>query len=95
MPSFRVSFAVGALRPGVPPATVLPAAAAAGADLTTVESSDVAVVGGAARITVRFTAEDTPAARTIADHVCASTGALAALSDLALTRRYGARWLPV
>ncbi|SDC16333.1 hypothetical protein SAMN05216410_1304 [Sanguibacter gelidistatuariae] len=95
MPSFRVSLAVGLLRPGVPAASILPAAKAAGADLTTVESSDVSVVGGAARITVRFTAEDTPTARTIADHVCATTGALASISDLALTRRYGGRWLPV
>lgn len=95
MPSFRVVIAVGVLRPGVRPETVLPAAVAAGRDLTTVESSDVSVVAGQARITVRFMADDDPTAGRIADHVCATTGALVSLGEVTVTRRYGGRWYPL
>lgn len=95
MPSFRVMIAVGVLRPGVRPETVLPAAVAAGRDLTTVESSDVSVVAGQARITVRFMADDDPTAGRIADHVCATTGALVSLGEVTVTRRYGGRWYPL
>lgn len=95
MPSYRVSIVVGLLRPGVRPETVLPTAVAAGRDLTTVEASDVSVVAGAARITVRFMADDNLAAKRVADHVCATTGALADLGDVHVTRRYGGRWYPV
>lgn len=95
MPSYRVTSVIGMLRPGVRPETVLPAAVAAGTELTTVEASDVSVVAGQARITVRFTADDDPAAARVADHVCATTGALADLGTVTLTRRYGGRWYPV
>lgn len=95
MPSFRVMIAVGVLRPGVRPETVLPAAVAAGRDLTTVESSDVSVVAGQARITVRFMADDDPTAGRIADHVCATTGALVSLGEVTVARRYGGRWYPL
>ena len=95
MPSYRVTIVVGQLRSGVRPDTVLPAAAAAGRDLTTVESSDVSVVAGQARITVRFMADDDPAAARVADHICATTGAVADLGGVTLTRRYGGRWSPV
>ena len=95
MPSYRVTSVVGLLRPGVRPETVLPAAVAAGAELTTVESSDISVVAGQARVTVRFTADDNLVAARVADHVCATAGALAELGAVALTRRYGNRWYPV
>lgn len=95
MPSFRVTATIGRLRPGVAPASVLPSAADAARDLATVESFDVGVVSGEARITVRFTADDEVQARRVADHVLATTGALAELSRVGLTRRYGARWHPV
>lgn len=52
MPSFRVTMTVGALRPGVPADRVLPSAADAAAELTTVEASSVNVVRGEARLTV-------------------------------------------
>ena len=94
MPSYRVTMVVGQLHPGVRPETVLPAAVAAGRALTTVESSDVSVVAGQARITVRFMADDDPSAARVADHVCATTGALADLGAVTLTRRYGGRWYP-
>ena len=95
MPSYRVTTVVGLLRSGVRPETVLPAAVAAGKELTTVESSDVSVVAGQARVTVRFTADDNVAAGRVADHVCATTGALAELGEVTVTRRYGNRWYPV
>ena len=95
MPSYRVTIVVGQLHRGVRPETVLPAAVEAGRDLTTVEASDVSVVAGRARITVRFMADDGPAAGRVADHVCATTGALAELGEVTLSRRYGGRWYPV
>lgn len=94
MPSFRVTIVVGLLHPGVRPETVLPAAVAAGRELTTVESSDVSVVAGQARISVRFTADDASSAGRVADHVCATTGALVSLGQVTLTRRYGGKWYP-
>lgn len=94
MPSYRVSLAVGRLRPGVDPATVLPAAADAARVLATVEASDVGVVRGRARITVRFTADTDDAAHAVADAVRARTDELAAASDGRLTRRWGSRWYP-
>ncbi|TWH33806.1 hypothetical protein [Isoptericola variabilis] len=94
MPSYRVSLAVGTLRPGVDPAAVLPAAADAARELATVETSDVGVVRGQARITVRFTTDSDDAAHAVADAVRARTTRLAATSDGTLTRRWGARWYP-
>lgn len=95
MPSYRVTLAVGRLRPGVAAHTVLPAAAAAGRDLTTVEACDVSVVAGRALVTVRFLADDARSALQVADHVCATTGALADLGEISLTRRTGSRWTRV
>jgi hypothetical protein len=94
VPSYRVSLAVGTLRPGVDPATVLPAAADAARALATVEAADVGVVRGQPRITVRFTADSDDAAHAVADAVRARTEQLAATSDGTLTRRWGARWYP-
>jgi hypothetical protein len=95
MPSYRVSLTIGMLRPGVSPASVLPAAAAAAKQLTTVEASDVAVVSGAARITVRFLAEDDELARQIADHVAADTSTRAEVTARVLTTGVGNRWYRV
>lgn len=95
MPSYRVTIVIGLVHRGVQPQEVLPAAVAAGAELTTVESSDVSVVAGQARITVRFLANDDAAAARTAHHICATTGALADLGAVTVTRRYGGRWYPV
>jgi hypothetical protein len=92
VPSYRVSLAVGTLRPGVDPTAVLPAAAGAARALTTVEASDVGVVAGQARITVRFVAADDDAAHAVADAVRARVEDLAATSGGRLTRRQGNRW---
>ncbi|ARU51059.1 hypothetical protein CBR64_05710 [Cellulosimicrobium cellulans] len=94
MPSYRVTLAVGLLRPGADPEAVLPAAAAAARDLTTVEAYDVGVVRGEARVTVRFLADTDAAAHDVADAVEAGVRAHAATSGGRLTRRWGARWHP-
>jgi hypothetical protein len=95
MPSFRVTMVIGALRQGVLPQAVLPAAAAAASELTTVEASDLAIVAGSARITVRFTSEDAELARQIGEHVVASTSALAETQRWQVTERVKSRWYPV
>lgn len=94
MPSFRVTMTIGALAVGTAPASVVPAAAAAVRQLTTVEASDVAVVSGSARVTVRFTAEDETVQR-IAVHAVESTRTIAEVVTWRVTRRDGARWMPV
>jgi len=95
MPSYRVIMTIGALQPGVRPDAVLPAAAAAAAERTTVEASDLAVVAGSARATVRFTADDGTAALAIGDHVVAQTRLVAAPVTWLVTERVKGRWLPV
>ncbi|POH66240.1 MULTISPECIES: hypothetical protein [Cryobacterium] len=96
MPSYRVIMSIGALQPGVRPEAVLPAAAAgAAAELTIVEASDLAVVAGSARATVRFTADDGTAALAIGDHVVAKTRLVAAPVSWLVTERVKGRWLPV
>jgi hypothetical protein len=95
VPSFRVTMTVGALRPGVPADRVLPTAADAAAELTTVEASSVNVVRGEARLTVRFTAEDAELAEQIALHVVGITAAVAEIVGYTVTRRSGGRWYTV
>lgn len=95
MPSYRVTMTIGALRPGVRPDAVLPAAARAAAERTTVEASDLAVVAGSARATVRFTADDGASALAIGEHVLAATRRVAEPVSWLVTERVGGRWLPV
>ncbi|MFC8600140.1 MULTISPECIES: hypothetical protein [unclassified Isoptericola] len=94
MPSYRVTLGVGLLQPGVDPADVLPAAAAAARELVTVEAFDVGVVRGRARVTVRFTADDDAVAHRVADAVHDRVDALADTFGAVLTRRWGGRWQP-
>jgi beta-lactamase class A len=95
MPSFRVTMIIGALRPGGSPAAVLPTAAAAAAELTTVEASDLAVVAGTARATVRFTADDAELAAQIGRHVVDVTSTVAEPISSVVTERVKGRWVPV
>jgi hypothetical protein len=95
MPSFRVTMSVGRLRPGVLPQELIPAAATIARRHTTVEASDLAVVSGAARITIRFTADDEAMAVRIAGSVVDGSDALAAILSWRVTRRVGGRWEPV
>ncbi len=95
MPSYRVTLAVGALRPGVAPAAVLPGAADAAREVAIVEASDVQVVSGQARIVVRFTADDGEIAAQVGAHVASRTAQLAAVTGWRLTEQVGGRWEPV
>jgi predicted outer membrane protein len=94
MPSFRVQLEIGALSPGVTPDRVLPAAAAAAAEVAEVEASDLAVVSGAPRAVVRFAIDDPELAEQVAAQVVASTAALAQVRRWSLTRREHGRWVP-
>lgn len=95
VPSFRVTLTIGALRPGVQPEAVLPFAADATATRAVVEASDLAVVRGAARIIVRFTAEDAWVAWRIGRDVVGDVRQVAEPVAWTVTMRDGARWYPV
>ncbi len=95
MSSYRVTLGVGLLRPGVDATVVLPAAAAAARERTTVEAYDVAVVRGQARVTVRFTSDSDQDALAVGRRVRATVASLAEVPSAALHRRYGARWHPL
>ena len=95
MPSYRITLTVGLLRAGVEPERVLPAAVEAARVRVTVESHDVAVVRGQARVTVRCVAEGDEQAVDVARRVRAVLASLADVDGLTVARRYGGRWLPV
>jgi hypothetical protein len=84
---------VGRLRPGVAAPAVEPAAAAAAAELTTVEASSVDVVGREARLTVRFTADRDSDALRVAERTVDAVSRLAETGSWRLTERVGGRWL--
>jgi hypothetical protein len=92
VPSYRITMTVGRLRAGVDPAEVLPAAAAEAARIATLEANDLQVVRGEPRLTVRFTAEDDPAAERIAGAVRARTAQLVDVERGSITRRDGGAW---
>ncbi|GEA88065.1 hypothetical protein CCE01nite_20140 [Cellulomonas cellasea] len=95
MPSYRVTLGVGLLRGSTAPEDVLPAAAGAARALATVEAYDLGVVRGRARITVRFTADDDPAALHVAGAVTRTVTDLATVDGPQVTRRWGSRWYPL
>ncbi|MBC7442580.1 MAG: hypothetical protein H7311_08685 [Ramlibacter sp.] len=95
MPSYRITLIIGSLRPGVTPDSVLPGMASAAAELTTVEASDLAVVAGSARATVRFTADDPAMALRVGRHVVDATRARAEPLSWQVTERVASRWYPV
>jgi len=92
MPDYRVTMTMGAVRAGIAPDTILPTAAAAAGEFTMVEASDIAVVSGAARITIRFEADDAELASQIAAHVVAVTHGSVDVVDFRVTGRVGGRW---
>ena len=86
---------IGAVRPGVSPATVLPAAKAAAAELTMVEAADLTVVAGSARIVIRFESDDAEIATQIAEHVVAMTRESVDVPVFTVTQRGKGRWVTV
>ena len=95
MPDYRVTMTIGALRAGVAPAAVLPAAKAAAAELTMVEAADLTVVAGVARIVIRFESDDAELANQIADYVVTVTRDSVEVPLFAVTERSRGRWFSV
>jgi len=95
MSSYRVSLQLGALRPSADPAAVLSTAAAAAGELANVEASEIGVVAGIARVTVRFTEDDDELARQIGAHTAESTDRVVEVLRWQVTERVKSRWLPV
>jgi len=95
MPSYRVTMSIESLHPGTLPASVVPRAAAAAAEFTTVEASDLSIVAGAARVTVRFEADDAASALQIGGHVVADLRLVAELRASLVTERVKGTWVPV
>lgn len=86
---------VGMLKTGVAPDRVLPTAADAAREFTTVEAADLGIVAGAPRITIRFTADDAELATQLAEHVAAATGEVAEVLVWRVTERVKGRWMLV
>lgn len=95
MPSYRVVLTIGMLASGVDPAAIVPAAADAARSQTTVEASDLAVVGGQARVTVRFTGDDDQHAGSVAADVIGRMSALAEILAWRITRCDRGDWTSV
>lgn len=92
MPSYRVVLTVGRVHPGGNAQAVLPAAATAVGELTTVEAKSVGVRQGRAEATVRFEASGDDIARQIAPVAAQGAGVHAEILDIALRRQNGTRW---
>lgn len=92
MPSYRVVLTVGRVHPGGNAQAVLPAAAAAVAEVTTVEARSVGVRQGRAEATVRFEASDDEIAKQIAPVAAHAAGRNAEVLGIALRRQAGTRW---
>ena len=95
MPSYRFSAAIGALRPGVAAARLLPELTDDARTLAIVEASSIAVVRGEARIVIRFAGDDDQDARNIALGIFGLARELAELTAPELTRRVKNRWIAV
>ena len=92
MPSYRVVLTVGRVHPGGNAQAVLPSAAGAVAELTTVEAKSVGVRQGRAEATVRFEASTDEIARQIAPVAAQAAATHAEILDLSLRRQNGTRW---
>lgn len=95
MPSFRVTVTIGTLRPGIAPESVLPFAADAAARSAVVEASDLAIVRGAPRIVVRYTADDVGQGWLVGASVVQALAVVADAGAWTVTVRDGGRWYPV
>ncbi|WP_314102782.1 hypothetical protein [uncultured Frigoribacterium sp.] len=92
MPSYRVLLAVGSLHAGVRPDALLPRAAAAAAEHTTVEANDIVMVRGEPQLVVRFTGADDSFALGVGAAVESTVGGLADVRGARVTRRDGGAW---
>ena len=92
MPSYRVVLTVGRVHPGGNAQQVLPAAAEAVGELTTVEAKSVGVKQGRAEAVVRFEASDDEIAKQIAPAAAQAAWTHAEVLSVALRRQAGTRW---
>jgi hypothetical protein len=92
MPSYRVVLTVGRVHPGGNAQAVLPAAANAVGEVTTVEAKSVGIRQGQAEATVRFAATDDEIAKQIAPVAAQGAGVHAEILAIALRRQNGTRW---
>jgi hypothetical protein len=83
------------LRGAISPDRVLPTAADAARELTTVEAADLGIVAGAPRITIRFTAGDSELALQLGSQVASATDAVAEVLQWKVTERVKGRWYVV
>ena len=90
-----MTLVVGALRPGTDPSRVLPTAKDAALELAVVEASDVQVVGGQARIIIRFAADEGEIAAQIGAHVASTVDDVAHVEKWSITERVKNLWVPV
>ncbi len=86
---------IGPMQPGASPGAVEPTAAAAAAELTTVEASDLALVNAQPRVTVRFTADSPEEALAVGRHVVEATRQVATPVSSVVTQRVQGNWVPV
>ncbi|MBT0993112.1 hypothetical protein KIN34_02235 [Cellulomonas sp. DKR-3] len=92
MPSYRARAFVGLLRPGASAPALLPDAVDLARTLVTVEASDLEVVRGRARVTIRYQADDDASARRAGWAVLHHLDERAEIEGRTVTRRYGNRW---
>jgi len=92
VPSYRIRMVVSLLRPGVDPADVLPAAAAAAREHAAVEANELSIRDGRPILTVRFDAPDDHAAALVGRGVVDRVDTMVDVEVSRVTRRYGARW---
>jgi hypothetical protein len=93
MPSYRVTMSMGNLRPGVSPASVLPAASAAASEFAIVEAADISVVSGSARLIIRFAESEPEVAAQVGQHIAESTDTVVEVLGFGVTERVRNRWV--
>ena len=95
MPSYRVRLVVGAMRLGVDPASVLPAAQDAARAHTAVEAGQIEIVRGQPILTVRFESVDDLTAARVGRVVVERVDEMVVVETSRVTRRSGNRWYPM
>lgn len=95
MPSYRVTLTIGDLRAGVHPDRVVAIIGGPASALTVLEGTNLNVVAGQARVTIRFTADDDDHAAFVAREVIQAATAIAEVRTAFVTRRAGNTWSDV
>ena len=86
---------MGAMRLGVDPADVLPAATGAARERTAVEAGQIEIVRGQPYLTVRYEAVDDLTAAKVGRAVVERVDGMVVVETSRVTRRFGNRWYPM